>query len=63
LLDRHSKRGYFRRPALERLLMLHDQETSSYYGSQIWNLMMLELWHRNFADHENRANESTGIFQ
>jgi asparagine synthase (glutamine-hydrolysing) len=63
LLDRHSQRGYFRRPALERLLMLHDQETSSYYGSQIWNLMMLELWHRNFADHENRANESTGIFQ
>jgi asparagine synthase (glutamine-hydrolysing) len=40
------QRGYFKRPALEHLLKLHDQKSSSYYGSYIWYLMMLELWHR-----------------
>ena len=51
LLDERSvQRGYFRRSAIEHLLTLHDEEASSYYGSQIWNLMMLELWHRNYAD-------------
>jgi asparagine synthase (glutamine-hydrolysing) len=46
LEPRSVQRGYFRRPALERLLKLHDDERSSYYGSYIWYLMMLELWHR-----------------
>lgn len=51
LLDARSlQRGYFKRPALERLLRLHDGESSSYYGSYIWNLMMLELWHRKHVD-------------
>ena len=51
LLDPRSlQRGYFQKSALERLLRMHDQESSSYYGSHIWNLMMLELWHRNHAD-------------
>ena len=48
LLDsRAIGRGYFKRQALENLLSQHDAETSSYYGSHIWNFMMLELWHRN----------------
>ena len=51
LLDTRSlQRGYFKRPALERLLRLHDEESSGYYGSHIWNLMMLELWHRKHVD-------------
>lgn len=51
LLDARSvQRGYFRKPALERLLKLHDEEKSSYYGSQIWTFMMLELWHRHHVD-------------
>jgi asparagine synthase (glutamine-hydrolysing) len=51
LLDSRSvQRGYFKRAALEKLLQLHDAETSSYYGSHIWNFMMLELWHRTHAD-------------
>lgn len=51
LLDARSlNRGYFKRKALEDLVALHDGETSSYYGSHIWNLMMLELWHRFHAD-------------
>lgn len=50
LEPRAVQRGYFKRVALERLLKMHDQEKSGYYGSHIWNLMMLELWHRNHAD-------------
>ena len=51
LLDTRSlQRGYFQRSAIERLLKMHDEESSSYYGSHIWSLMMLELWHRNHID-------------
>jgi asparagine synthase (glutamine-hydrolysing) len=50
LEPRALQRGYFKRPALERLLKLHDEERSGYYGSSIWYLMMLELWHRHHAD-------------
>ena len=44
------QRGYFNRSALEALLRQHDVEQSAYYGSHIWNFMMLELWHRTNAD-------------
>ena len=51
LLDSRSKqRGYFQPRALKKLLKKHDEESSGYYGSQIWNFMMLELWHRNHVD-------------
>ena len=51
LLDSRSiQRGYFQRSALEGLLKTHDEERSGYFGSHIWNFMMLELWHRNHAD-------------
>ncbi len=50
LEPRSIQRGYFKRPALERLLKMHDEESSSYYGSYIWYLMTLELWHRHHAD-------------
>jgi asparagine synthase (glutamine-hydrolysing) len=59
LLDARSiQRGYFKRAALERLLELHDRERSSYYGSHIWNLMMLELWHRHH--HDGLAAQRSG---
>ena len=50
LEPRSINRGYFKRHALEQLFVQHDAETSSYYGSHIWNFMMLELWHRNHVD-------------
>ena len=50
LEPRALQRGYFRRAALERLLKAHDDEPNSYFGSHIWNFMMLELWHRVHAD-------------
>jgi asparagine synthase (glutamine-hydrolysing) len=50
LEPRSIQRGYFNRTVLERLLKMHDEEHSSYFGTQIWNLMMLELWHRHHYD-------------
>lgn len=51
LLDPSAlQRGYFRRDALEKLLRQHDQEKSDFYSTFVWNLMMLELWHRNHKD-------------
>jgi len=51
VLDRTSlQRGYFKRSALEELLRKHDEEKSDFYGTLIWNLMMLELWHQKFFD-------------
>jgi asparagine synthase (glutamine-hydrolysing) len=48
LLDRSLiQRGYFRTTGLEALLRKHDAEKSDFYGTFIWNVMMLELWHRN----------------
>jgi asparagine synthase (glutamine-hydrolysing) len=51
LLDQRSmQRGFFSRNALESLIELHNKDDGSYYGSQIWNVMMLELWHRHHHD-------------
>lgn len=51
LLDSRSiQRGYFKSKALQDLLRKHETETSQYYGTFIWNFMMLELWHRNHLD-------------
>jgi hypothetical protein len=50
LESRPVQRGYFKRAAIERLIKIHDQENGSYYGSHIWYLMMLELWHRAHVD-------------
>jgi asparagine synthase (glutamine-hydrolysing) len=50
LENRSLQRGYFKRSAVEELLQKHDSESSNYYGSHIWNFMMLELWHRCHFD-------------
>ncbi|HWP22875.1 MAG TPA: asparagine synthase-related protein [Candidatus Binatia bacterium] len=50
LEPRSIQRGYFSRSALARLLKRHDEESSDYFGTQIWNFMMLELWHRYHYD-------------
>jgi asparagine synthase (glutamine-hydrolysing) len=57
LESRSVQRGYFLKPALEQLLKLHDEEKSSYYGSQIWTFMMLELWHRHHVDRISSESE------
>jgi asparagine synthase (glutamine-hydrolysing) len=40
------QRGYFRKKALEKLIECHKTDKTSFYGTTLWNLMTLELWHR-----------------
>ena len=46
LSPRSVQRGYFRREALEKIVELHKHDETSFYGTILWNLMILELWHR-----------------
>jgi asparagine synthase (glutamine-hydrolysing) len=49
LLDsRASARGYFQKDAIER--MLSDDIRSGGYSKEIFDLTVLELWHREFVD-------------
>ena len=47
--QRHLERGYFKRSFIEKMLDEHCS-TKWNWQYQIWNLMMLELWHRTFID-------------
>jgi asparagine synthase (glutamine-hydrolysing) len=44
------QRGYFRKKALEELVACHKTDETSFYGTILWNLMILELWHRRYAE-------------
>jgi asparagine synthase (glutamine-hydrolysing) len=46
-----AARGYFQRPALEDLVRRHAEDPTPYYGTVLWNLMVLEQWHRRVLDH------------
>jgi asparagine synthase (glutamine-hydrolysing) len=48
LSSRSVQRGYFRKKVLEDLIELHKSDESSFYGTILWNLMVLELWHRAY---------------
>jgi asparagine synthase (glutamine-hydrolysing) len=44
------QRGYFRRGAVESLLERHQADATPYYGTLLWRLLMLELWHQRHID-------------
>jgi asparagine synthase (glutamine-hydrolysing) len=48
LSARSTQRGYFNRKGLEKLIERHATDEASFYGTILWNLMILELWHRNY---------------
>ncbi len=48
--SRSLARGYFRKQALERLIEEHRVGEASFFGSVLWNLMVLELWQRRYQD-------------
>jgi asparagine synthase (glutamine-hydrolysing) len=57
LLDSKSlSRGYFRREAVEGLIKRNSQ--SSRYAPEIFSLVVLELWHRSFIDHQEILSSS-----
>jgi asparagine synthase (glutamine-hydrolysing) len=49
LSEKAMSRGYFKKEAIKKIL---DEHTSGKWNwmNQIWNLLMLELWHRVFID-------------
>jgi asparagine synthase (glutamine-hydrolysing) len=54
LLDsRAVARGYFRPDAIQRMLDEHRRGIRVWHY-QIWNLLMLELWHQEFIDRRPR---------
>ncbi|MGH7681888.1 MAG: asparagine synthetase B family protein [Candidatus Eiseniibacteriota bacterium] len=55
---RALSRGYFRREAIEELVRVHRGDPTSFYGTTIWNLMILEMWQRQF---EARGSQGAGV--
>jgi asparagine synthase (glutamine-hydrolysing) len=56
LLDQKAlSRGYFKKDALEKLLKLNHKGAD--YSREIFSLVVLELWHRHFADQLHRPLE------
>jgi asparagine synthase (glutamine-hydrolysing) len=56
LSPRSVQRGYFRKRALEAVVDSHQHDESSFYGTIVWNLMVLELWHRKWLDPDASVN-------
>ena len=48
LSKRSLERGYFQREQIGFLLDKHDAPHD--HSKQLWDLLMLELWHRTFID-------------
>ena len=57
LSERTLSRGYFRRAAVEDLVRRHAEDPTPYYGTVLWNLMAIELWHRRVLDEASIAAE------
>jgi asparagine synthase (glutamine-hydrolysing) len=56
LSDRALSRGYFRKSELQRLLC--DHQRTGKYPKEVFSLLVLELWHRNFIDQSRIGFES-----
>jgi asparagine synthase (glutamine-hydrolysing) len=44
------ERGYFKKKALNSLIEQHRKDETSFYGTVLWNLMILELWMRKTSE-------------
>ncbi len=47
--SRLRSRGIFRPEALADLVRLHEDDKTSFFGTVLWNVMILELWFREYA--------------
>jgi asparagine synthase (glutamine-hydrolysing) len=60
LSPRASERGYFNGTEIARLL--HDHSANKVdHGRSLWDLLMLELWHREFVDRAASFNSSDTV--
>jgi asparagine synthase (glutamine-hydrolysing) len=60
LSPRTLSRGYFRKDALQELVQRHREGSASFYGATLWNLMVLELWHRGLESRGMTASARFG---
>jgi asparagine synthase (glutamine-hydrolysing) len=58
--ERSLARGYFRREALEDLVRRHAADTTPFFGTILWNLMILELWQRRVLDARSARSAPAG---
>jgi asparagine synthase (glutamine-hydrolysing) len=42
--------AWFRPGAIERLFKLHADDVTTFYGSLLWTVLMVELWHRRHTE-------------
>jgi asparagine synthase (glutamine-hydrolysing) len=50
LSSRARQRGIYRGRTIERIVHNHRSDSTSFYGTLLWNLMMIELWFRAWYD-------------
>ena len=63
LAPRSLQRGYFNHERLQTLLVEHDTAQED-HSLHLWELLMLELWHRAFVDRETlRVGLSESVTQ
>ena len=55
LSTRSLQRGYFERIEIIRLL---DEHSRINHGTRLWDLLMLELWHRTYIDADPNQSDS-----
>ncbi|WP_454065100.1 asparagine synthetase B family protein [Candidatus Nitrospira salsa] len=48
--ERVHQRGYFGQHTIDDLLKRHQEDTTSFFGTILWNFFMLELWLRRYSD-------------
>jgi asparagine synthase (glutamine-hydrolysing) len=58
LEGRTLQRGYFRRAGIEKLLSEHHRGERD-HSAGLWQLLVFELWHRNYLEHPSRAPSVT----
>ncbi len=52
LSETFQQRGYFPPEAIADLIKRHQQDSTSFFGTILWNFMMLELWLRRYCDNK-----------
>jgi len=58
LSERSRQRGYFNPQAVQALLENHVARKAD-HGTQLWALLMLEMWHREFLDNHRGREVGT----
>jgi len=44
------QRGYFNKNTIDDLIKRHKEDATSFFGTMLWNFVMLELWLRRYCD-------------